>query len=71
MEVIAALSDAFTGGAYYNFLRWNEKERVPDAFGETTYQRLRELKRQFDPDNLFQLNLNIAPSEHAGAEAGG
>ena len=61
-RAIAAMGDAFTGRAYYNFLRWNEKARIPDAFGEPTYRRLRELKRQFDPDNILHLNLNIAPS---------
>jgi len=28
----------------------------------TEYKRLQELKRQFDPTNLFRLNLNITPS---------
>ena len=31
------------------------------AYGEETYTRLVELKRRFDPQNLFRLNHNISP----------
>jgi hypothetical protein len=48
-----------TGGAYLNFTQ--EADRVRDAFGAATYQRLVELKERYDPDNLFRLNQNIAP----------
>lgn len=57
----AALGNAYTGKANYNFLRWNEQERIPAAFGELKYRRLQAAKRHFDPDNLFHLNLNIPP----------
>ncbi len=39
----------------------DEAARVPAAYGEN-YQRLVELKRRFDPDNVFRTNHNIAPS---------
>lgn len=60
--VSGAAGDVFTGEAYYNFLRWNEKERVPRAFGEAQFRRLGEIKARYDPDNVFSLNLNIAPA---------
>jgi FAD/FMN-containing dehydrogenase len=32
---------------------------VRSAFGDSAWQRLVELKRQWDPDNVFRLNHNI------------
>ena len=36
-------------------------ERVRDAYGAGKYERLKALKRKYDPDNLFRLNQNIPP----------
>lgn len=58
---VAVLDDLFTGEAYYNYLRGDEQARIPHAFGAAKYGRLRTLKRKFDPDNVFHLNLNIPP----------
>jgi FAD/FMN-containing dehydrogenase len=38
-----------------------ERERVPSAYGESL-QRLREVKRVYDPGNLFRMNQNILPA---------
>ena len=45
---------------YVNYLDSDEKERVRAAYGPN-YDRLVELKRRYDPENLFRLNQNIAP----------
>ena len=49
-------------GAYPNFMMDDEGEaRVRAAFGDN-YARLAELKKKYDPDNLFRINLNIRPA---------
>jgi FAD/FMN-containing dehydrogenase len=50
-----------TGGAYVNFLTADEGDRVRSAYGPN-YDRLAQVKRQYDPDNLFRMNQNIAPA---------
>jgi FAD/FMN-containing dehydrogenase len=47
-------------GVYVNMLGDDEPERVPAAYGGN-YARLRELRRRFDPGNLFRCNHNIPP----------
>jgi FAD/FMN-containing dehydrogenase len=46
---------------YVNFLMEEGQQRVRDAYGTAKYDRLRLLKQQYDPDNVFRLNQNIAP----------
>ncbi|GAA2882479.1 FAD-binding oxidoreductase [Pseudonocardia halophobica] len=48
------------GGGYVNFLTENQ-EALRDTYGARRYARLVELKRRYDPTNLFRLNQNIAP----------
>jgi FAD/FMN-containing dehydrogenase len=49
-----------TGGTYVNFLTEDEgEERIHAAYGDN-YGRLLEIKRRWDPDNLFRMNKNIA-----------
>jgi len=50
-----------TGGVYVNLLGQDEKERVKSAYG-TNFQKLREIKRKWDPGNLFRQNHNIKPA---------
>jgi FAD/FMN-containing dehydrogenase len=47
------------GGSYVGFLGDEGLER---AYPPETLKRLAEVKRQYDPDNLFRLNLNVAPA---------
>jgi FAD/FMN-containing dehydrogenase len=49
--------------AYVNFLGDEGPERVRLAYPGGTWDRLREIKRRYDPDNLFRMNQNIPPSD--------
>jgi hypothetical protein len=46
---------------YVNFLMDEGEERIREAYGAEKYDRLKALKRRYDPDNLFRLNQNIPP----------
>jgi hypothetical protein len=46
---------------YVNFLMEEGEERVRQAYGSNKYDRLKELKKRYDPDNFFSLNQNIPP----------
>ncbi|HEY8446095.1 MAG TPA: FAD-binding oxidoreductase [Thermomicrobiales bacterium] len=48
-------------GAYVNFLAAEGDERIREAYPDETYTRLAEIKRRYDPENLFQFNQNIPP----------
>jgi hypothetical protein len=50
-------------GVYVNFMSGDEKERIPEAYSER-WERLREIKTKYDPQNLFRLNQNIPPYVH-------
>jgi len=50
-----------SGSVYVNFMPADESHRVENAYG-TNYRRLAEIKRDYDPDNLFRMNHNIHPT---------
>ncbi len=50
-------------GAYVNFLVDEGPERIRAAYPGKTWDRLRAIKAQYDPDNLFHLNQNIPPAD--------
>jgi FAD/FMN-containing dehydrogenase len=54
-----------SGGVYVNFLTADEGNRVRSAYG-SNYDRLANVKRTYDPDNLFRVNQNIKPAESGG-----
>ncbi len=56
----AAIEDTGLGGGYVNFLSQDDQSRIAASYG-ANYERLRAVKRQYDPGNLFHLNQNIAP----------
>lgn len=47
---------------YVNFLMDQGEEAVRRAYGSDKYDRLKALKRKYDPANLFHLNQNIPPN---------
>jgi FAD/FMN-containing dehydrogenase len=49
-----------SGGAYTNFMSGDETDRVGFAYGPN-YARLVEIKRRYDPSNVFRHNQNIRP----------
>jgi FAD/FMN-containing dehydrogenase len=48
-------------GVYVNFLMEEGEERIRQAYGPEKYERLKSLKRTYDPANLFRQNQNIPP----------
>jgi FAD/FMN-containing dehydrogenase len=48
-------------GVYVNFLMDEGEDRVREAYGAAKYDRLKALKREYDPENLFRLNQNVRP----------
>jgi FAD/FMN-containing dehydrogenase len=47
--------------AYVGFLGLNEQHRLLDAYPQATLDKLKEVKKKYDPSNLFRLNFNILP----------
>jgi FAD/FMN-containing dehydrogenase len=62
-ETIAPWS--FNGAAYVNYMNADEPvDRVRATFGADAFDRLRALKRRFDPNNVLRRNQNVPPSAH-------
>ncbi len=55
-----ALHPYSSGGAYSNFMMDEGQERVQASY-KHNYKRLSQIKKQFDPENLFRINQNIKP----------
>jgi FAD/FMN-containing dehydrogenase len=48
--------------AYVNFLGDEDSERVRAAYPGSTWDRLAQVKRRYDPENVFRLTPNIPPA---------
>ncbi len=59
-DYYAAIAPHSEPGGYVNFMSDDDQTRVQDNYGGN-YQRLVEVKRTYDPDNLFHLNQNFKP----------
>ncbi len=60
-EFFAKSQPFSSGGAYINFMTEEETDRVASAYGPA-YDRLVQLKKKYDPTNLFRMNQNIKPA---------
>jgi hypothetical protein len=60
-ESFAAMQPHLENAVYVNNLGSEEGDRVRAAYGPN-HQRLAELKRRYDPANVFRLNQNVAPA---------
>ncbi len=60
----AAKLDPFAAGAYVNALSDEGASGVRRAYSDAQRARLTAVKDAYDPDNVFHLNHNIAPSGH-------
>ena len=47
---------------YVNFLLTDPAERIHAAYPTETWERLRRVKRQYDPENLLHRNRNVSPA---------
>ena len=53
-------------GVYVNFLEEEGEGRIREAYPTATYARLADVKRRYDPSNLFRRNQNIQPAAAQG-----
>ena len=60
-DFVGALTAGEEPGAYVNFLAEDGPARIHEAYPGPTWDRLVEIKRRYDPDNVFRLNENIDP----------
>jgi FAD/FMN-containing dehydrogenase len=60
-ETFAAMRPHFGTGRWLNYLGDDQAEDAVRAAYGPNYDRLREVKRRYDPDNFFHLNHNVAP----------
>jgi FAD/FMN-containing dehydrogenase len=61
-ECFEAMRPFSTGGTYVNFLTEEEgADRIEAAYGRANLARLAELKRKYDPDDLFRHTKRVSP----------
>jgi FAD/FMN-containing dehydrogenase len=57
-EFFKASAPYASAGVYVNFMTEDESDRVAAAYGEN-YARLKQVKKKYDPKNIFHNNQNI------------
>jgi FAD/FMN-containing dehydrogenase len=60
-DTLAVLSEHLAGRRWLNYLGDDQGDDAVRAAYGPNYERLVELKRRYDPDNVFHHNHNIAP----------
>ncbi|TMM21520.1 MAG: hypothetical protein E6F95_10935 [Actinobacteria bacterium] len=58
---MSALQPFTAAGHYVNDMVESGEDVVRSIYGDDKYERLVNLKRTYDPDNVFRLNQNIEP----------
>jgi FAD/FMN-containing dehydrogenase len=61
-ELFDRMAPHATGGVYVNFMPADEEQRVSTGAYGPNYDRLAQIKAEYDPDNLFRRNQNIQPA---------
>jgi len=56
-----ALHPHSAGGAYVNFMMDEGEDRIKATYKDN-YPRLTQIKKKYDPNNLFRVNQNIKPA---------
>jgi FAD/FMN-containing dehydrogenase len=59
-DYYAATAPHSEAAGYINFMGADDQDRIRANYGPN-YDRLVDIKRKYDPDNLFHLNQNIRP----------
>jgi FAD/FMN-containing dehydrogenase len=59
-DYYAATAPHSEEGGYINFAADDDQDRVASNYG-ANYGKLAEVKRKYDPDNVFHMNQNIKP----------
>jgi FAD/FMN-containing dehydrogenase len=60
-DTFDALAPYTAGSVYVNYLADDDNARVQAAYGPC-WGRLQQVKRMYDPENVFHLNQNVTPS---------
>jgi len=60
-DTYAAFSEHLTGRRWLNYLGDDQRDDAIRAAYGPNYDRLVDVKRRYDPENVFHLNHNIAP----------
>jgi hypothetical protein len=57
-----ALSEGAPPAAYVGFVGDEGEDGVRRAYPPATLERLSQVKRTYDPENLFRANVNVRPA---------
>jgi FAD/FMN-containing dehydrogenase len=60
-DFTASLAPWAIGGGYVNYASESVGDGLLTEYGDERLERLRRVKRQYDPDNRFRFNHNISP----------